>query len=1222
MGSGVVRLVLAVAPVMPVLLAAPAAPAPGAGALEFDFSLPAATIAEHLATAWPEKAGALAMVDRSHVRPGERWAEMLIDLGAFGDDPSAYRLRAVLSGFLDGNKAAEMEVTPSGRRGILRADLRAAGLDRALLRLELRQGKRVVAAEQAVYTAGRPEGAWPEAGVPVTLDFPDGAAGRPWPVSFGVPVPAGAVWDKRQLSLVDGAGRPVPAQREVAARWAPDGAIQWVRFEALAAPWQKMAVVRSAAAVAPKPAQPVRVSRQGADVVVESTGARYVMGPGHSPIAEVYRDGRLLATAQGARGLYVVDQQGRLARAAPDDKPVIEAEGPVAASVRFEGFYRTEEGEELARHVTRVEVTAGRPEARVTHTLVLTRDSNEVWFREIGWELAVSPGAAPRALFPSGRASSEVLPPIPLAGAGASARVFQESGARLGLAPLKQNPYRGFDVVARGENHFAVRAGDGRSLHEGAEMGDWAALAGADGGLMVSCREAARQHPKEFELAAGRLTLKLFSNRGGEDLDFRTETLVEKWGLDALHRQGRVNVRNATDRMERILKYRTNAVGWSKTHEILLAPLPASAPDLPLLGRLHSERVYAHVDPRWIYETRVFDGLHPRDPERFPQAEAAYDAYLAPYVETLPGAWLGFVDYHAGPMWVNFPGRYRLDRNSRANLWLAYARSGARRLRDLAEGTNRAAQDNLVAHWDGPGKTRGMLVNTSGESGNLPLHWDGRTSTMEASEWTLNRSLLDYYLTGWRRAADIVRENTDAVCGHMDEQATTLTNLAGVSFALNTRGRVFAVVRQLNLAYSFTWDPRLRALAEVLTTRGSYDAKGDLYLMSRDRPYRSTSYKTTTDVEDMVDAWRILGSTRHYRMAMAVSREHLERTGIDGRHTGAHAHFYYGETGDPRVATLCQDYLRRVAGVLSSPELWAREIGGDSSREMWGKTGGHFNWIYRRIPYAQDVVVRAAAARGAGWDLMRPHVSWLEFTAESEPVRLFVLKPGDPGVSPLSEHFDHAAHAKEETALEVLLRRPAVGDSGAFVRTVSAGREKDGVFRYHVVVEPFGHEVSLQAHTQGLEAHGWAGHDLYRITQSSAGYARAHIPKDAVGGVYEIVSRRTGGYSVFCDRRAPLAIYAPNGWRPAPMDPPAPVYFRVPADGAGRISFEKPARLFTPSGAPFRGGDPLTGWVDLSGAEAGLWRFESRDAGLVGTENLPGFFAMGDAAFYIEHVVE
>ena len=65
------------------------------------------------------------------------------------------------------------------------------------------------------------------------------------------------------------------------------------------------------------------------------------------------------------------------------------------------------------------------------------------------------------------------------------------------------------------------------------------------GGLLVGCRDAARQHPKEFEVFADRMVLHLFSNRAGEELDYRTKTLMKRWNLPEwirLHnRKGRAN---------------------------------------------------------------------------------------------------------------------------------------------------------------------------------------------------------------------------------------------------------------------------------------------------------------------------------------------------------------------------------------------------------------------------------------------------------------------------------------------------------------------------------------------------------------------------------------------------------------------------------------------------------------------------------------------------------
>lgn len=1199
-------------------------PVAGDELLEFDFSPPAATIAEHISTAWPEQAGNLALADRTVLRPGERWAEMIINLETPGDRQfDDHELRAFLIRPLDRETIARTRTVPGAKRGLLRADLRRAKVESAVLRLELWSGGEPADFFETGYSVLNPEHSWPEAGVPVRIDFPEGAGNDPWPVVFGIPAPAGAVWGIEELSLVDGDGRPVPAQKEMAARWAPGGAVKWARFEALAEPGREFFVVRRPDGEDANPAEPVTVGRNGETVTVEVAGARYVLRPGPSPVAEIHLDGSLLATTQGARGLFLVDQAGREARATDDDEVRVEAAGPAAASIRFEGFYRTADGEEIARHITRLEFSAGRPEARATHTLVLTRDTNETWLREIGWEMTVMPGAAPAAFFSDGRALNGTVGPISLE-ADDSAVVFQEDGLRLGMAPRPESPER-WKTRTLGENLFTVRA-SGQEVHRGDEMGDWAALAGADGGLLVNCREAARQHPKEFEISGSRLTLMLFSNRGGQELDFRTGALADRWGLAQLHEQGLINVEDRNlppDRMERIMAHRSNAAGWAKTHEILFAPLSpgADAAALPALGRRHSGQVYAHVSPEWIYRSRVFGGLHPRDPENYPEIEAVYRAYLAPWLDNLPGHWLGFVDYYAGPMF-SFPGRFRNDYYVRIRLWDAYARSGDRRLRELAESASRAAQDNYFAHWDAPGKERGLVIGAPGGRGgwrksDLPFYWEESTG-MNPPSSPVARPFHDYYLTGNRRARDIMEQHAQAFLGHLSECGTDLGALATVPAPEGRRafGRVFNALHPINLVLGYTWDQRLRAAAEFITTHEAYDPDGELYLSSL-RPYFSSTYKTPSDVEYMIESWETLGSTRHYRMALATAREWSERAGIEsGRLNGIHASFLYRETSDPRVAEACRQYLLRTGAVLD----WETGRAGLGPLLKAGlQPHGPSSFDLRRIPQAQDVMALAGVA-----DIedgrMRPAVSWLDFDADAAPVRIFVHKPGNPRVSRLSPHYDHAAHAETETGLELMLRRRTIREveypgSGIFRRERIV--LEDGTSELRGFLAPFGDSVSLQSHTRALAGHAWAGQDLHRVTETSGGKALVRIPRDAPGGVYEIVSGREGDHVVFADWRVPLAVYAPGGWRPAAMRPPVPVFFRVPESG-GRIILENGARLFLPSGEPFRGGEELSGPFELPGTEAGLWRFESVDPGLVSVEGLPGFFSMGDPAFYLE----
>jgi hypothetical protein len=126
-----------------------------------------------------------------------------------------------------------------------------------------------------------------------------------------------------------------------------------------------------------------------------------------------------------------------------------------------------------------------------------------------------------------------------------------------------------------------------------------------------------------------------------------------------------------------------------------------------------------------------------------------------------------------------------------------------------------------------------------------------------------------------------------------------------------------------------------------------------------------------------------------------------------------------------------------------------------------------------------------------------------------------------------------------------------------------------------------------------------------------------NIPKDAPGGTYELVINEGGDYSVFPDSYSPMALYAPEGWIPPRMIPPVPVYFSVGKNGeTGRIFFEKGAKLYMPGMKPFRDGETVTGWTEIPGESGGVWCFESVEPGLVKTENLPGFFSMGDPALY------
>jgi len=1172
------------------LLLAPVSPGRASEALRVEFS----ELAEALP--WDEMGAAvtrgrvrLLNDGRESIGPGARWAETLVELAPADGSRRPERLHAVLWDVETGALLCESEVPVTGARALVRADLRGLRVSTVRLHVELRDADGGTHGAGETWLTAAPAAPL-EAGlrIPLRLDLPEGAASvREYPVTFGAPMPAGALWSAEGLRLVDGKGRELPSQLEAAGLWAEDGSVKWLWVNALVSGGSgDLALEKAGRTAASEPATPVNVVESDGRVVVDTGVASYAIVPGGALVEEVRTAGRRVAGAGDARGLYVVDQRGRSARASTSGAEIqVESRGPISAVLRIEGDYLTDEGEALARHITRLHFAAGRPEARAVHTLLLTRDSSQVWFREIGWEFEVAAGGEAKAVLAVSAENAEESVTVPLSG-GKSARIIQEEGVQLGMHPHATRDLW-WDVYPRGRDRFAVRSGDAL-LREGERLGDWALLTGAGGGWLVSCRRAAAQHPKEFELSPGRLNLRLYSPGGGQELDFRIESLMQRWGLlpegglAALdldwvkaqegweeYRNGRRRDPEQTlERLRLVAQSESNAFGWSKTHEILLSPLSAAGAPAGAgrQSRLHSERVFVHLDPAWVYETRVLGRMRSRDRERFPVAETILDRIFDDWLGKLPGAYTGFVDYYAGPHYC-FQGRYHITYTFRPGVWRMYARTGNRALREMAQGSSRANRDNWVTHCGGP-DTLGFFNwgtydprNTGTRS--FPLYWAKALRHWQQGNGSNHLpAMLDYYLSGWRRAGEVLRLYAQAVAANM-----TPTELKGESIV---------DMRLVAQVYEFTWNPKLRALVEEISFRHrpdlgfrNYDPEGELLISKKQSGTLSSTYKMEENMDAFVELGDLLGSRRSCLMAATVGRFMWDRGTVIGRASGLNAHRLWEVRRTAEMAAGF-DFFRRVLGHLAlDPETGA--IQEKACRGFGSRTK-----YFLGLPLAMDVVARTDADR-------RPPASWLAFQTDDAPISVFFRKP-------------------EDAASEILVRFPSAKGTGDY-----AGGDTGGA-------------VILKPHAQSSR-YWWAGHNLHSVREVSVGFAWVRAPKDAPGGVYEVELTRPGEHSVFADRRLPLALHAPDGWRPAPLNPPLRVYFRAPETG-GRAFFENGTRLYTPSGEAYRGGEEFSDWVDLPGSEAGLWAFESRDPGLVRTEGLPAFFALGDPEFYLEYEAE
>jgi len=1093
---------------------------------------------------------------RFYVREGERFAEIGVRIDPrVCPDLGECEVKGCLYGIGGRTPLADAGLSPELHEGVLHVDVRELGVDKGQVVVQLLQKGAVIGSASCFLTVRQCAEPFAEGDrIEIKLDVPEGAAvGRPVPVTFGVPFGAGRLWDAERASLADGSGAPLPCQREVTARWAPEGSIKWLRFDALVEPGKGCCVVADDGRRASTSPQ-VRVSEENGRIAIENGDVRYVLGKGPSPIEEVHRGGRLVAASKGAKGLYVTDQKDRIASAvAEEESMVLEARGPVAACVRFEGWYATDKGERLARHITRVECFAGDPQARVTHTLVLTRDTNEVWFRDIGWEFAVEDGEKPEALFGSSRSDWREVYTHSLAGSEA-------------VYMLQDSHF----MFAHGDNHFRIgsAAGADKILQEGEECGDWAALRTSAGGLMVGCEDAARQHPKEFEISRNKVVLKLFSVRAGEELDFRTEALLRKWDLQTWYENTHSARRRDKAFVEKVRAIPSNAIGWSKTHELSVCPVTPDDEALALAARAHLNRepVYALADPAALYASKAMGPLHPQDKKRFPRLEKAVMAAFDLFAER-DGNWgeHGFVDYFAGPHLRysvsdkgTYAGMFRYCYNTytlRSDLWYLYARSGERRVRQFAEGTNRTFMDGIIAHWDGVNTVRGLIRANSGLAFSLPFYW-GPAARLEIASSTNHENLMNYhYLTGCRRAKDCMDEYVDGIKRFWAPDKAKRT------------GRIIMLFRYLVQAYGFSFDPELKVLAEETFNLFS-DERGVLGL-TKDRPYDSTSYKASVDSRALLEAWDLFGDDKYREMALKFCDYYLQMLDHPRGPVMYAApyprliSFLYDQTGGKMWAELLALQLRRTAKTYDP---------GKDALVGVGLAAHNSTFYFEGVPYSLDVVCRSGADKG-------PLASWVGYT--------------DFG-------FDAS----------VIVSKEREGDVTLYAR-IDAGQRLNGTPVGGTRVNPLRPSTPM-------------GLSMLRVSEGGKdsrhcwGTARIDIPMDAPAGEYEVLLPNKGGQFVIADKSVPMVLYAPQYWKPRLLQsPPVKYYFKVTGESEDpQIFFEGGCVLFAPDGEPAFEGKTQHGWVSLPKDRKGLWSFEVIDNGLVAVRNIPPFFAMSDRSHF------
>jgi hypothetical protein len=638
-----------------------------------------------------------------------------------------------------------------------------------------------------------PQPPFPDGGLSLTL--PALSAGAPpvtsYPVTTGVPLPRGAVFDPSQLALYENDVR-VPAQFTARARWQKEGSLKWVGLD-FTARWNGTAprsyrIVRFVRAPSPPAPATSLTLQSGNQVYVIDTGAvRFEIGRTRFTgirRARLRRGGVLDAAPviDGAGGPYIVGESGTLYAAALDPTPEVDVEdtGPQRVTIRARGWYTSAAGVRLCRYVTRLSAFAGQALIRIQHHTIVTYDtSSNTRIADAGFDVRTA-GAWPTRF-----------------------RAGVDGIMRGGFVPtIGHSVYLHQDK----HDHVRLRSSIGTIAVDGTRADGWLAVDGAQAGVMVFLRDMFQRYPKEIEVTreaahavtsgtAPRLVVH-FWPRHGHDAFTDAEELSRqnihtlRWAHEGQHLDLKVpqKVLDALDRFHlddgpdkgwdstggagaRGLARMSNAQGVAFGGTFVVEFSTARLPDQALAARaaLHRQAPHALPPGDWNARSGVEERLSGRDPARFPAAERLLDLSFPRFhryvVEDTGdfGMWT-YGNVHNGfdPL-RGVPPLHRVRQNSHYRnvyaAWLLYLRSGDPELLRWARATSDNYQDVGFIHHDKDGSDPryGGIAGGINHIGFLP--WREIAETNGDGHWgDISGPLLNYYLTGDGRAWDVVTE--------------------------------------------------------------------------------------------------------------------------------------------------------------------------------------------------------------------------------------------------------------------------------------------------------------------------------------------------------------------------------------------------------------------------------------------------------------------------------
>jgi len=993
-----------------------------------------------------------------------------------------------------------------------------------------------------------------------------------WPLVGGVPFPKGTLTDPANVRLVDGKGREIASQIERTATW-QDGSIRWAMVSAVAA-----TSGRRSAEFGPN----VRRSPVVNGVAVRRTERGYTVDTG-AAVFSLRADGLGIDTAMvkgaaelwrdGARGAYLVDSQGRRAvcagRAADIRWNVIVA-GPIRVVLRGDGHYVTDKGERVARATVWYWFFRGRPEVKVVHTFYLTQNTDELWMRELGWQVPVRMTGSTRATFDISEAHDT--------------KVWQGEVNAGDTLYAYQDEYPHFLETA---SHFSIHRVTGAKDQEvisGKALGEWFDLTDGGRGLTIALHDLAEQFPKELVVSRDGMTVKLWSSRNGRELDFRLKKLLPDYFGEWVTR--------FPNGGKDFYRQPSNATGAAKTHEFWLLPHAGRLDLAATVRRAHAvdERVLLLPDPRWTCESCVLCPMpiQEKDAKRFPAAEAMMSEFFDRSVLGLRAfPTTGFIAWGCNPFlhygrttdgrW--YAGYYRLqyliEYNLRRNAWLMFARSGERKYYEYVSRFDWFAADWSMNHEDFGRKVRGGFARQGNY--HYPVFWGDRSEVLytECSGTDLFNWYTAYYMTGDLRSLEVVHEFRDAV-------------LRGWESAMKDKkyrtGAAFMTLRLLVQLYMEKWDARLgeiaRTWAHKILDPNSPNGITD------DQPY-GFLYKVSRNLCSVLEYWQATDdpvARQCYLKGVDYNRR-FARVSHPISYQNGQAAFYtmaYRWTRDPKwLRTANAIYQAGLAGFEAEPRLADELAPGLGKIKRLPFRGPHLNL---HPLYCMPIVMKALTeAKG----------------------------PIGPAVC--------AARGESDTVCRVVLRKPAA--RACTIDLAYAARPEDGFDP--VILGPDG-RLAARVEVNVEKMHYWksaSGRTDYtpKPGQPWRLSTRVTLPADLPAGDYRIDIRDRSKMLVVASDVDKLVVECPDGvFIGAGSVYGYKQYFRVP-EHAREVRFfcSRSVVVRRSDGSAADSGDnPGSITVPTNGV-GGLWSVSATFPTFFRLENVPPVVALSPELYFV-----